>query len=60
MLSGMTAVAYASNVAEMRIRSIPEDLYKRLRILCIEEDKTLNAKMIDLIREAVAKRKPSG
>ena len=56
----MTAVAYASSVAEMRIRNIPEDLYKRLRILCIEEDKTLNAKMIDLIREAVAKRKPSG
>jgi len=47
-------------MAEMRIRNIPEDIYKRLKILYIEERKTLNDKLIELIREAVAKRKPSG
>lgn len=47
-------------MAEMRIRNIPEDLYKRLKILCIEEGKTLNDKVIEVIREAVAKRKPPG
>ncbi len=56
----MTAVAYASPMAEMRIRNVPEDMYKRLKILCIEEGKTLNEKVIELIRDAVAKRRSSG
>ncbi len=47
-------------MAEMRIRGIPEDLYKRFKILCIEEGAGLNDKVIDLIRVAVAKRKSTG
>ena len=45
---------------EFRIKNIPENLWKEFKILCIREGITLNVKIIELIREAVEKRKPSG
>ncbi len=56
----MVATADTASMAEMRVKNIPEALWKEFKILCIREDVTLNTKIIELVKEAVAKGKRSG
>lgn len=43
---------------EHRLRNIPENVWKQFKILCIEEDISLTAKLLELIKkELVAKGK---
>jgi hypothetical protein len=60
IIHSMVAATYPTNMAEMRVKNIPEALWKEFKILCIREDSTLNNKIIELVKEAVAKGKRSG
>ncbi len=52
------ALATQNACMEFRIRNIPSELYKRFKILCVQEEKTVNQKLIELMQEAVEKGKP--
>ncbi len=55
----MPALAYAAGMAELRIKNVPENLHKQFKLLCVEESISINQKVIDLLRQAVAgKGKP--
>jgi len=53
----MNTSSYALRM-EFRLRNIPEQLWKELKIICIREDTNLNDKLIQLIRDAVEKGNP--
>ncbi|KKN65023.1 hypothetical protein LCGC14_0485800 [marine sediment metagenome] len=45
------------NTVEMRIRDVPKDIHKQFTHLCLDEDKTISTKVIELVREYVSKNK---
>lgn len=45
------------DTVEMRIREVPKDLHKQFTHLCLDEDKTISTKVIELVRDYVAKNK---
>ena len=47
-------------MAEMRIRNIPENLHKRFKMLCVDEQISINAKIIQLVKVAVEKWEAKG
>lgn len=44
-------------MADYRVKDIPEDLWRKFKALSALEEKTINQKLVDLIREAVDKAK---
>ena len=60
MLSSMNVATYTASMAEMRIRNIPENLHKRFKMLCVDEGISINEKVIQLVKEAVERWKPTG
>ena len=42
-------------MAEMRIRDVPNNIKKAFKQLCVEEDISMNQKVIELIREHLNK-----
>jgi len=44
---------------ELRVYNIPEGLHKQFKILCVQEGITMNQKIIELMRQAVEKGKPT-
>ena len=43
------------NTVEMRIREMPKDLHKQFTHLCLSEEKTISAKVIELVQKYVSK-----
>jgi plasmid stability protein len=60
MVVSMMATVHNRSMAELRIRNMPELLRRRLKIAAAEEGKSMNAVVIELLAEALAKRKPPG
>ena len=60
ILSSMNIATYTANMAEMRIRNIPENLHKRFKMLCVDEQISINAKIIQLVKEVVEKWEAKG
>ena len=60
MLVSMMTALHNRSMAELRIRNMPELLRRRLKVVAAEEGKSLNAVVIELLAEALAKRKPPG
>ena len=56
----MMAALHTRSMAELRIRNMPENLRRRLKVAAAEEGKSLNAVVIELLAEALAQRKPPG
>ena len=42
---------------EMRIRNVPDDWRREFKILCAKEDKSMNRKLLELLKEAIDKAK---
>ncbi len=56
----MSVATYTAAMAEMRIRNIPENLHKKFKMLCVDEQISINAKIIQLVKEAVEKWETKG
>ena len=46
-----------TRVADFRVRGIPDDLWRKLKAMAALEEKTINEKLVELIRDAVDKAK---
>ncbi len=40
----------------IQTRNVPDDLHKRFKVLCVEHEVSMNAKVIELIREFVERQ----
>lgn len=47
----------SKDTVEMRIREVPKDIHKQFTHLCLDEDKTISAKVIELVQEYVSQNK---
>lgn len=47
------------NVAELRVRKVPEVIYRQLKVWCAQEGVTLNALIVEILAKAVDNR-PKG
>ncbi len=43
-------------MVSMLTRDIPDNLHKRFKVLCVEHEVSMNAKVIELIREFVERQ----
>ncbi len=41
---------------EYRLKDVPGDIWKALKHICVDEEKSLNNKIIELIKEEIAKK----
>ncbi len=57
-MTGMVAIVTLVNMDAVIIqtRHVPEDLHKRFKVLCVEHEVSMNAKVIELIREFVERQ----
>lgn len=53
----MNGTAHAPDMAEWRIRNLPERVRKELRLWAVEEERPMNDLIIALLTAAVDKRK---
>jgi len=47
-------------MVKMFLRNVPDDLHKRFKVLCVEHEVSMNAKVIDLIRKFVEREEKKG
>ncbi len=47
-------------MVKMFLRNVPDDLHKRFKVLCVEHEVSMNAKVIGLIREFVEREEKKG
>ena len=45
------------NMKVVTVRNVPDDLHKAFKIICAEEDTSINSKVIELMREYVDLKK---
>lgn len=48
---------HGGGMAELRIRNCPEALRKALRLIALNEDKSMNALILEILAKAIASRK---
>jgi plasmid stability protein len=57
-LTGNAINASIHAMKDASVRGIPDEVYRELRIAAAEQEKSMNALIVEILEQFVAKRKP--